>query len=51
MKLNCDNKSTISISYKPVQHDCTKYVELDRNFIKEKLETTVLRIPYIRFDD
>ena len=34
----CDNKATISISENPVQYDRTKHVEVDRHFIKEKLE-------------
>lgn len=39
MRLYCDNKSTISIVYDPVQHDRTKHVGIDRPFIKEKLES------------
>ena len=38
MKLYCDNKVAISIAHNPVQHDRTKHVEVDRHFIKEKLE-------------
>ena len=34
MNLFCDNKATIDISHNPVQHDRTKHVEVDRNFIK-----------------
>jgi hypothetical protein len=39
MRLYCDNKVAISIAHNPVQYDRTKHVEIDRHFIKEKLET------------
>lgn len=32
-----DNKVPISIAHNLVQHDRTKYIEVDRHFIKEKL--------------
>ena len=38
MRLYCDNKAACDIAHNPVQHDRTKYVEVDRHFIKEKLE-------------
>ncbi|RVW27180.1 Retrovirus-related Pol polyprotein from transposon RE1 [Vitis vinifera] len=38
MKLYCDNKSTINIAHNSIQHDRTKHIEIDRHFIKEKLE-------------
>ncbi|RDY12032.1 Copia protein, partial [Mucuna pruriens] len=38
IKLFCDNNSTISIAHNPVQHDRTKHIEIDRHFIKEKLD-------------
>lgn len=49
--LLCDNKAAISISENPVQHDRTKHVEVDRHFIKEKLEGGVISLPYVRSED
>ena len=47
MKLFCDNKATISIDNNPVQHDRTKHVEVDTHFIKEKLDSGSIYIPYL----
>ena len=47
MRLYCDNKSAISIAHNPVQHDKTKHIEVDRHFIKEKLDNGVICIPYV----
>ena len=47
MKLYCDNKSAINIAHNPVQHDRTKHVEVDRHFIKEKLESGLICTPYV----
>ena len=50
-KLLSDNDAVISISYNPVQHDRTKHVEIDRHFIKEKLEKQVISFPFVRSKD
>lgn len=47
MKLYCDNKSAINIAYNPVQHDRTKHIEIDRHFIKEKLENGLVCMSYV----
>ena len=47
MKLFCNNKAAISITNNPVQHDRTKQVEIDRHFIKERLDNGSIYIPYI----
>jgi len=47
MRLYCDNKSAIGIAHNPVQHDRTKHVEVDRHFIKEKIESGPICIPYV----
>ncbi|RDX91887.1 Copia protein, partial [Mucuna pruriens] len=42
IKLLCDNNSTISIGYNPVQQDRTKQIEINRHFIKEKLNSRLV---------
>lgn len=47
MKLYYDNKATISIAHNPVQHDRNKHVEIDRHFIKEKLEVGIICMLFV----
>ena len=47
MKLYCDNKSAIDITHNPVQHDRTNHVEIDRHFIKEKLDSRLICTPFV----
>ena len=47
MKLFYDNKAAINIVNNSVQHDKTKHVEVDKHFIKEKLDSGTICIPYI----
>ncbi|RVW98411.1 Copia protein [Vitis vinifera] len=47
MKLYCDNKSAINVAHNPIQHDRTKHIEIDRHFIKEKLEEGVVCMSYV----
>ena len=47
MQFFSDNKATLRISWNPVHHDRTKYVEVDWHFIKEKIESRVLDISYM----
>ena len=47
MKLYCDNKSAINIAHNRRQHDRTKHIEVDRHFIKEKLEEGVVCMSYV----
>ena len=42
----CDNKATISNSENSMQHDRTKYVEIDRYFNKENLENKVISLSF-----
>nr|GFB19692.1 putative ribonuclease H-like domain-containing protein [Tanacetum cinerariifolium] len=46
-KIMCDNKTAIQISENPVQHDHTKHIEVNRHFIKEKLENGIIKLPFV----
>ncbi|RVW86236.1 Retrovirus-related Pol polyprotein from transposon RE1 [Vitis vinifera] len=39
------------IAHNPAQHDHTKHVEVDRFFIKEKLDDKIVELPNIRSED
>ena len=43
----CDNQAAVSIARNPVLHDRTKHVEVDRHFIKEKIEKEVICLSYV----
>ncbi|RVW52853.1 Ubiquitin-conjugating enzyme E2 5 [Vitis vinifera] len=47
MRLYYDNKPAISIAHDPVQHDRTKHIEIDKHFIKEKLDSGLICTPYV----
>ena len=51
MKLYCDNKVTISIAHNPILHDGMKRVELDKHFIKEKIERGIVCMTYVPSGD
>ena len=51
IRLYCDNKATCDIAHNPVQHYRTKHVEVDRFFIKEKLDEKIVELPKIRSED
>ena len=47
MRLFCNNKSAINIAHNPIQHDKTKHIEVDRHFIKEKLDSGLICTPCV----
>src|SRR3954466_4462799 len=46
--LYCDNKAAIDIANNPVQHDRTKHIEIDRQFIREKLDFRIICLPFVK---
>ncbi|RVX04794.1 hypothetical protein CK203_025002 [Vitis vinifera] len=44
-------RAACDIAHNPVQHDRTKHVEVDRFFIKEKLDDKIVELPKIRSQD
>ena len=51
MQLYCDNKASIDISQNLVQHDCTKHVEVDRHFIKEKIDAKIISFHFVSTEE
>ncbi|RVW73597.1 hypothetical protein CK203_056982 [Vitis vinifera] len=47
MKLYCDNKVAISVAHNLVLHDRTKHAEVDKHFIKEKIDNRLVCMTYI----
>jgi hypothetical protein len=40
--------SAINIANNPILHDRTKHVEIDRFFIKEKIDAGIVSLAYVR---
>ena len=51
MLLHCDNVAAINITNNPIQFDRMKHVEIDRLFIKDKIDSGVLRLEYVKSRD
>lgn len=47
IRVYCDNMSAINMAENPMHHDKSKHVEIDRHFIKEKIEDKTISIQYI----
>nr|GEZ65067.1 retrovirus-related Pol polyprotein from transposon TNT 1-94 [Tanacetum cinerariifolium] len=43
----CDSKATIAISCNPVQHSCTKHIDVRYHFIKENVEKGIVELFFI----
>lgn len=38
MVMTCNNQTTISVAKDPIHHDRTKHMEIDKYFIREKID-------------
>ena len=47
VKLFCYYKATINIAHNLVQHEKPKHVEVNRHFIKGKIEEKIICITYV----
>ena len=47
LQVYCDNRAAISTAYNLVHHDQTKHVEVDRHFIKEKIDNGTISVAYV----
>ncbi|GKF40062.1 ribonuclease H-like domain-containing protein [Tanacetum coccineum] len=43
----CDNVSAVYMSANPVQHQCTKHIQIDIHFVREKVTTGHVRVLYV----
>nr|GEZ23369.1 retrotransposon protein, putative, unclassified [Tanacetum cinerariifolium] len=43
----CDSKEAIAISCNPVQHSCTKHINVRYHFIKEKIEKGIVELFFV----
>lgn len=51
MRLYCDNKAVIRIAHDPVPYDKTNHVEVNKYFIKEKLQTKQIYMSFVKTED
>lgn len=49
LKFDYDNKVALSMPLNLVQHSITKHVEVDRQFIREKVEDGIISLSYVPY--
>eukprot|EP00965_Chrysotila_dentata_P124529 4115472-Pleurochrysis_carterae.AAC.1 len=46
-----DNKSAIDLAYNPEHHQRTKHIDLRHFFVREKVESHDISVPFVRSAD
>ena len=47
IKMQCDSMSAIAMVRNHVHHERTKYVDIDKHFIKEKEDKGIIKLAYV----
>jgi len=51
MIIDQDNKSMIALANHPVNHACTKHIDIAHHFIRENIEENMIALQYCTTDD